>query len=320
MLSLMRRQVSQNTQVVFVLIMAVVLYIGVVVVSGGTGAGQSLRNILIQAAILALVAAGQTIVIITAGIDLSVPWVISGSAILTALLSQGQNTALIWVIPVVLAIAGAVGLFNGLGVSVLKVHPIIMTLATNVILTGGVFLFVGIAAPSEAPEFLRFVAHGNILGVPNALLALLITLLVMTVLLHFTPFGRRLYAVGTSQTVSRFSGIQPISVLVPAYMLSSIAAAMAGMVFLGFVGLAYPGMGDRYLFVSIAAVIVGGASILGGNGHYFGTMAGALLITVVNVLLIIFNLGAGTINILYGIIILVSVWIASIQTGGEMVV
>lgn len=117
--------------------------------------------------------------------------------------------------------------------------------------------------------------------------------------------------------VSRFSGIQPISVLLPAYMLSSIAAAMAGMVFLGFVGLAYPGMGDRYLFVSIAAVIVGGASILGGSGHYFGTMAGALLITVVNVLLIILNLGAGAINIFYGLIILVSVWIASIQTGGQ---
>src|SRR5205823_1679001 len=112
-----------------------------------------------------------------------------------------------------------------------------------------------------------------------------------SVLLSLTVFGRRLYAVGTSPSVSRFSGVSIRNITIGSYILSSIAAAVGGMLLLAYVNNAYFGMGDPFLFTSISAVVVGGASILGGSGHFIGTLGGALLLTIANALLIVFSLG-----------------------------
>jgi ribose transport system permease protein len=306
------RQPSHTT--VVLILTALLFLFGSLVVQGFASLGN-IRAVLIQAAILGIVAAGQTVVIITAGIDLSVPWLMTTSAILTTTLSGGEDRSLIWVIPTVLGFAAGVGLFNGMGVALLDVPPIIMTLATNVMLNGFIVLFVGIAPPSRAPDFVRSVATGYVLGIPTSFLVLAVSTVFMGLLLNRTRFGRHLYAVGTSATVSRFSGVQPTPVLLRAYVFSGIATCLAGLLFLGFTGTAYAGMGNRYLFTSISAVIVGGASILGGKGNYRGTLAGALLLTIVTVLLTVFSLGAGVMNALYGSIILINVWLASSRVG-----
>jgi ribose transport system permease protein len=206
-----------------------------------------------------------------------------------------------------------IGLLNGFGIGVLNVPPIIMTLATGVMLNGAIVMVVGLIPPPNSPEFIEELIYGQILGVPNLLIILILTILIVTVLLSFTPFGRKLYAIGTSVTVSRFSGVQPLSVLLRTYALSSVAAVLAGMLLLGFTGTVNLGIGLPYLFPSVAATIVGGASILGGAGHFVGTVAGATLLIMLQALLTLLNLGAGAISMFYGAIILLSVWLASLR-------
>jgi ribose transport system permease protein len=277
-------------------------------VSDGFLSGASLNNILALTAILAVVAGSQTLVIISGGIDLSVPWVITGSGILTSYLAGSNDAPLIWVVPLVLALAALVGFANGLGITLLRVPPIIMTLAMDVIVSGAVILYaLGASQQTLTPPLMRDLISGHVVGIPGYLLVILLTTLVYSCILSLTPFGRRLYAIGTNATASRLSGVNVRNVTIVSYALSSVGAAIAGMLLLGYVENAFFGMGDPYLFIAISAVVVGGASILGGSGHFVGTLGGALLIVTANALLIVMNLGAGAISIFYGLIILLSV-------------
>jgi ribose transport system permease protein len=315
MLARWRSRLRRNLSIGLVFALAALLFLIASLAVSGFASANNLRNVLIQAVILAVVGAGQTFVIIGGGIDLSVPWMMTTGGVLIAVLSEGHDAALPGAILVVLALAAGVGLVNGAGVTVLSVPPIIMTLATNVMLSGGIVLYVGDSPPSKAPDSVVNLAFGDVHGLPIDAIILIITLLVSSVLLTLTPFGRRLYAIGTSERVSRFSGVQPLGVVMGSYVLCSLSAAVAGIVLLGYVGTSYLGMGDPYQFASIAAAIVGGASVLGGSGHYVGTLAGVLLLTILNSLLIVFNLGAGSISIFYGVTVLVSVWLASARVG-----
>lgn len=286
-------------------------------VSDGFVSGASLNNILALTAILAVVAGSQTLVIISGGIDLSIPWVMTGSGILTSYLAESNNAPLLWIVPLVLALAAVVGIGNGAGVTILGVPPIVMTLAMDVILSGAVILYaLGASQQTLTPPLMRDAISGHIAGVPSYVVVIMITTIVYSFILSLTPFGRRLYAVGTSASVSQLSGIGVRNVTITAYVLSSIGAAIAGMLLLGYVENAFFGMGDPYLFISISAVVVGGASILGGSGHFIGTLGGAILIITANALLIVMNLGAGAISIFYGLIILVSVIVLSDRVRG----
>lgn len=277
-------------------------------ISDGFLSGASLNNILALTAILAVVAGSQTLVIISGGIDLSIPWVMTGSGILTSYLAESSNEPLIWIVPLVLALAVLVGVANGLGVTLLGVPPIIMTLAMDVVLSGAVILYaLGASQQTLTPPLMRDLIDGHVFGVPSYLIVIFITTVVYSFILSLMPFGRKLYAVGTNPTVSQLSGVNVRNVTISAYILSSIGAAIAGMLLLGYVENAFFGMGDPYLFVAISAVVVGGASILGGSGHFIGTLGGALLIVAANALLVVMNLGAGAISIFYGLIILLSV-------------
>ena len=135
--------------------------------------------------------------------------------------------------------------------------------------------------------------------------------LVATLLLSKAAFGRHLYALGTSATVAEFSGVPTARTTILTYVISGLTAAFAGMLLTGYSGQAYLGMGDAYLFTSIAAVAIGGASILGGSGHYLGTVAGAMVLTILTGLLPALNLSSGALLIVYGAVILLTVSIGS---------
>jgi ribose transport system permease protein len=139
----------------------------------------------------------------------------------------------------------------------------------------------------------------------------LVLAIAATLMLSRTAFGRYLYAQGTSATVAEFSGVPTLRVTVLAYTLSGLTAAAAGMLLTGYTAQAYLGMGDPYLFTSIAAVAIGGASILGGSGSYIGTIAGALVLTILTGLLPALNLSNGALLVVYGVVILVTVSLAS---------
>jgi ribose transport system permease protein len=272
---------------------------------------SNLRSTVVLAAFVGIVGLGQTFVIIGGGIDLSVPWVLNSAAILMALLCGAQDLPLVWVVPLLLAGGAFVGLINGIGVAHFGVPPIIMTLAANVILQGLILVLTGGSPTSSAPDLIKFLAVGRIGAFPVIALIWILLTLTATLLLSKAAFGRHLYALGTSATVAEFSGVPTLRTTILTYVISGLTAAFAGMLLTGYSGQAYLGMGDAYLFTSIAAVAIGGASILGGSGHYLGTVAGALVLTILTGLLPALNLSSGALLIVYGAVILLTVSIGS---------
>jgi len=280
-------------------------------VSTGFLAGAHLRSMALLAAFIGIVALGQTFVIIGGGIDLSVPWVLNGAAVFVTLFAHGHNEPLLWAVPLLLVAGALVGMINGLGIEAAGVPPIIMTLAVNVILQGGILICTGGAPTAAAPTALQFLAVGRVGGIPVVLVIWAVLAVTATILLSKTTFGRYLYALGANATVAKYSGVPTLRTVVLSYTLSGFTAALVGMLLTGYSGQAYLGMGDPYLFTSIAAVAIGGTSIMGGSGHYIGTIAGAFLLTILTALLPALNLSSGALQIVYGIVILVTVSLAS---------
>jgi ribose transport system permease protein len=302
---------ARNRAILLAYLGMVVLLLLTSLFSPGFLAGSHLRTLSVLAAFIGIVALGQTFVIIGGGIDLSVPWVLNSAAILMTLLARGQNAPLLYAIPLILVAGALIGAVNGAGIALFGVPPIIMTLAVNVILQGGILVYTGGTPQAVAPGLIQFLAVGRLGPLPVVAILWAGLALVASLLLSKTAFGRQLYAVGTSATVAEFSGVPIVRTTMLAYTLSGFTAALAGMLLTGYTAQAYLGMGDPYLFTSIAAVAIGGASILGGGGHYIGTIAGAFVLTILTGLLPALNLSNGALLIVYGAVILVTVSLAS---------
>jgi ribose transport system permease protein len=308
----MSRLLANHRPVLLAWAAMVVLLLATSLFSPGFLSGSNLRSTLVLATFVGLVAFGQTLVIIGGGIDLSIPWVLNSAAVLMALLCAGSDAALLWVAPLVLLAGGSIGLVNGLGVAFSSgVPPIIMTLAANVILQGLLLVGTGGSPSPAAPGAIRFLATGRLGPVPVIALVWLALTILATVLLSRTAFGRHLYAVGSSPTVAELSGVPTRRTTILTYVASGLSAALAGILLPGYTGQAYLGMGDPYLFTSVAAVAIGGASILGGSGSYIGTVAGALILTILTGLLPALNLSSGALLVVYGAVILVTVAVGS---------
>lgn len=307
----MSRFSARNRPVLLAYLGMILLLLVTALFSPGFLSESNLRSTLILAAFVGIVGLGQTFVIIGGGIDLSIPWVLNSAAILMALLCAGQDLPLVWVVPLVLAGGAAIGVLNGVGVAIFGVPPIVMTLATNVILQGLILVYTGGSPSPSAPALIKFLAVGRIGPVPVIGLIWLLLAVVASVLLSRTAFGRHLYALGTSATVAEFSGVPTRRTTILTYLTSGLTAAGAGILLPGYSGQAYLGMGDAYLFTSIAAVAIGGASILGGSGNYLGTIAGALVLTILTGLLPALNLSSGALLVVYGVVILLTVSIGS---------
>ena len=215
-----------------------------------------------------------------------------------------------------------VGLLNGIGVTVLGVAPMIMTLAMNYILLG---LVAGIGMGGvgtmgqygQPPKLVLTAGTGNLGEVPYLILIWIALAVILTILLGRTGFGRRIFAVGTSQSVSQYSGVNVRTTLIWVYVLSALLNGVAGILLAGKFGRAYLGMGDPYLFISVAAVIIGGASIFGGSGSYVGTIGGSLLLAVLLSLLPVLNMPRPFQLIIYGLVVLLAVLFSTSRFGSS---
>jgi ribose transport system permease protein len=282
----------------------------------GFASPTHIKELLIESSFIGIVGLGQTFVIIGGGVDLSIPYVLCASGIVLTILTSGQNGPLIWVIPVLILLGALVGLLNGIGIAVLGISPIIMTLGMNVVVQGALLVYLGSRQASRAPPLVVDWTFSSVGPLPINTLIWLGLAVLATVALSWTTFGRRLYAVGTSRIVAQFSGVNVVPIMVATYVICAVAATIAGILYTGFVGQPYLGMGDPYLFASVAAVAVGGAPLIGGSGHYIGTIAGALVLTVLADLLPILNLDPGALQIVYGLTILVTVAAATVRIRG----
>jgi len=289
------------------------LFIAGTLYTSGFGSANNIRTLLLQASFIGVIGLGQTLCILTGGIDLSVPWTLTGAAVLTSILANGDASRLPEVLALVLVLAVGVGLVNGIGVAYAGVPPIIMTLGTNGALQGLLLVYTQGGISSFPPLALNRFVLDRSLGLQNQLWIWIGVVLLGIVLLSATTLGRRLYAIGTNRNAAYLAGINVKRVLVIPYVISAVGAAATGILLMGYTGQAFLTMGDPYLFASAAAVAVGGASILGGDGHYVGTVAGAMVLTLLSGLLLLFSLGTGYLSIAYGGVLLVAAFLASLK-------
>lgn len=264
-------------------------------------------SLLVLTSFLAILGLGQGLVILTGGLDLSLPWNIAASGILLTQFVHGSNEAALWVIPMVLIFGSLAGLLNGVGVAILGISPIVVTLAMNGLLQGFALVLTGGAPQGWTAPFLQTFMTGEFLGLTPVIWFLIAFVIAATLLLTRTTFGRRVYAVGNSENVARLSGVSVGRTLVSAYTVSGFCAALAGILLTGFNGQAFNGMGDPYLLSSIAVVVVGGTLITGGRGHYLGILGGALALTALDTLLAGTMLSDSVKSIVYGCVVLAAV-------------
>ncbi|WP_281928560.1 ABC transporter permease [Roseibium album] len=271
------------------------------------------------AAFLGLLATGATIVILLGHIDLSVPWVLTGAAILsTALVGSGDPLLTALAVPAALAFGALIGIVNGIGVAVLRIPSMVWTLAINSILLGLAVLNTGGFNPKgEASPLMVSMASGRVLGLPMSFLIWMAVCAVITLFLIRTPFGRYLRSIGYNEKATFLSGVSTPSVVFAAFALAGMCSAMGGVLLAGYANQAYQSMGDPFLLPTIAAVVIGGTSILGGRGGLFGTVGGALFITLLTSILSVMQIGDAWKSIVFGVIILAMLLFQTMRKGAH---
>ena len=292
-----------------VLIAAALHLVGTILINGYSSP-FSIRAMLVLASLLAVASIGQTLVIILGGIDLSIPFVIGFANVVAAQLT-GQGLPFWLVCGIVALLALLIGAANGALSSLLKIHPLIVTLGIGTVVQGLVLLWTKGFPSGSAPDFVsRFVSIGGSLGpipVPGLIPALLVLAILVIVVLARTTYGRRLYAQGGNPTAAPFALISPVAMWTTTFALSALFAATAGVLLLGFTGSAYGDVGQPYLFQTIAAVVIGGTSLIGGRGSFLGTLAGAVVLIEINTLLIGLGLQPSMVQAALGAIIILLV-------------
>ncbi len=273
---------------------------------------SNLLNVFRQTSINAIIAAGMTLVILTGGIDLSVGSTIAFSgAVAARMLVAGNNV--VFTIIVAIAIGAAAGIFNGLIITKGKVQPFIATLATQILLRGATLVFTDgrpIAVAGESiSKFFKALGPGKIFEIPIPVIIMIVIFAIIYYILNNTRFGRHIYAVGGNEKASRLSGVNTDKIKVLAYTISGVLAAVAGIIMTSRLSSAQPTAGDGYELDAIAAVVLGGTSLTGGQGSVIGTIIGALIIGILNNALNLMDVQSYYQTIAKGLVILAAVLI-----------
>lgn len=302
----MRKLVSADNKPIIIALafILVILLIGTGYTLSTTGTAPLLSpNYLLQqlqiGAFLGICAAGIMMVILLGHIDLSIPWTLTAAA-MTATAIGGDMA-----VPTALAVGVAVGLVNGVGVAWLRIPSMIFTLGVDTVLRGLMVAQTGGFAPQDtATPLMVFLAKERLLGIPAAIFVWAAVSLAIIVILGRTGFGRAIYATGSREAAAYLSGIRTRWVIVGAFVVSGVCAAIAGILLAGYSAKAYQGMGNVYLLPAIAAVVLGGTHILGGRGRYVGTLIGVILIVLLNSVLSIMQMPEAGRQIIYGGVII----------------
>lgn len=253
---------------------------------------------------LAMLAACQTLTMLTGGIDLSVGTAATIAAYVTATATPliGAPSA----IGIAMGCALLIGVVNGIGIAFARVHPLIMTLGTGLIATGCLLVYQRsvISTGTIYPDVLVWLGTGRTFGLPNGLFFFVPFAALILWAQRRTGFGRLLYAIGSNEAAARLSGVRVWQVHLALYSLSGVIAGLSGLLYLGMVKTASLSLALPLDLPSVAAAVIGGTSIFGGRGGYGGTILGALILTVLATMLTLLQMPEGGRRILYGAIIL----------------
>ena len=253
---------------------------------------SSLLGMFPFAAILAIVAVGQTLVIQQGGIDLSVPGTISITVVIVSFYPGGDSSKLGTAVAMAFGVALAAGLVNGITVSRIGITPIVTTLGMNALLYGGVLAISG-GTVRYTTDRLQTIATSTVLGVPTTVLVAIVVTAVVGFVIKRTVVGRRFEAVGASAVAARAAGLEPMRYQVAAYVGASLLYCSGGVLLAGIIVQPSSFQGDSYLLPSVAAVVLGGTSLLGGLGSVVASAAGALFLTQLEQLVLTTGVSAG---------------------------
>jgi ribose transport system permease protein len=257
------------------------------------------------ASFLGVIATGMMLAILLGQIDLSVPWVVTTGAMMACAAAGFGTMGLVLAIPFGVLCGIVIGLVNGFGIAYLRIPSMIITLATNAVAQGLMVVYTGGFSPQDsASPAMRWLATGALIpGIPNAVLVWAIVGAGTVFLLTRTTFGRSVYGIGNRERAAYLSGIDTRRIVMIAFALSGGLAAFGGVLLAGYASKAAQSMGDAYLLPSIAAVVLGGTHILGGRGSYLGTVAGVILITLLQSILSVMQIEEAGRQLIYGVVI-----------------
>lgn len=301
----------------FLMLLALALLVLGEILAPGFASSTNVLQLLKIASFLGLVALGQTLVMLVGGIDLSVAWVLTGSAVVFTALCSGQDANTALAAAAAISVGLVAGFVNGFGIVKLKISPIVMTLAMNNIMLGATLVYTGGTPSGGVSPMLRGLATGGVGGVPYMVIVWALVGTLAIVAIRYSRWGRRLLAVGENPTVSFLSGIANDRVVIGAYVICGVTASVTGILFAAFSGSSFLGMGDQFVLPAVAAVVLGGTSMFGGRGGYGGTLAAVIFTTMLSTVLVIGNISAGVRLIIFGGAILAALIAQRLLTRGE---
>jgi ribose transport system permease protein len=268
---------------------------------------RNIVNILTTASIPAILAIAQTLVILTANIDLSLGSIFAIAGVTSGVLLKGGNIPAPYAVLAGLAMGASLGLINGLLVAVIKLPAFIATYGVSFTAYG---LASGILKGYVIygfPDAFRFMGSGKFQGIPMAIILALVVVFLMWLLLTHTTFGRRVFALGANAEAARMSGINTMGVLILVYVLAGLIAAFAGITQIARINAADVELGTTILLPAIAAVVIGGTSLYGGDGGVVGTVVGVLTMSIIQNALILFGVPTLWQQFIFGLFIIVAV-------------
>lgn len=280
----------------------------------------SVRTVLLLSTFVVLVSFGQGLVILSGGLDLSVGSIITLGGVLLGAWVPESNAHLARAIPVILAIGCGIGIANGVGVAVLRIPAFVMTLAMGIIIQSVVLaLTQGAPAANSAPSLIAALSNYYIFKIPLLVWSMPLFVILAAVIQDMSTFGRAVHALGSNPRAAKIAGLRSNWLIIACYALSGLSAALCGLVLLGFVGAPTLSMGEPYTIESVAAVVVGGSSILGGSGYFLGTVGGALFLGVLSNDMTAMGMSAGWRTLIEGAIIVAALLVFSkIEAGGML--
>ncbi len=297
---------NKITVLLFALIVA--LFVLGEIVSSGFLAFDHVGAVLRTASFLGIVAIGQTLVILTAGIDLSVGPLITMGNVFTCMFMNGLNESTLWSLLAIVALGALFGTLSGLGVTSLSISPLVMTLAIGSLVTGVTLIFSQGAPKGLASPILRHIAVGSVLGgIPIVVVIWIVLGIFIIFFLRSSTLGRKLHYVGANERAASMSGVRVRWVKSTAYSISGATACLTGALMAGYTRTAFLGIGNEYTLWSITAVVIGGTALTGGKGGYLGTMAGAVILVLLESILTVMKMPEAGRRIATGLIILIMI-------------
>lgn len=273
----------------------------------------NLSTLLVQFAMFGILAIGETFVILTSGIDLSVGAVTAFSAVLSSMMVVNFHFPTLLAIVLILAIGATIGLLHALFVVRAGITPFIVTLASMSIFEG-LTLYITQGFPvTNLPASYLWLGTSTIAGLPTPFWLLAVYFALMWLVVYRTPFGRHVFAVGGNAQASRLSGVRVDRVLIAVYIISAVSASLVGVVLAGWLGEGQPGAASGWELQAIAATIIGGTSLFGGVGSLLGALLGAVFMSTLADGMVLLNISSYLQQLVLGVVILVAVVFAMWQ-------